>query len=170
MTRLRTRDRRLPMPPHIANMTETHEPALALVKEFVEQLCSLPLDGWLAIGHGVMNNRCTAAYSNAWHAVQQAIARNDLGLAAWHVRDEIETLAYVASHSGAPLSRANRPVFAAAHGAAEDAAMSLLVGAEISLADLELLSAPFASQLPAGTMSQIELSRMRSAVVRHVAR
>jgi hypothetical protein len=127
-------------------MTETEEPALALTKAFIEHLCDLPLESWLAVGRAVIASRDEAAYANAWRAVQQAIAKHDLGLAAWHLRDQIETLAYLASHSGMPLSREDRPVFAAAHGAAEDAALALLASSNVSAANLALLCAPFATQ------------------------
>ena len=145
MTTFSNNIRRLPLPPYVALMTEAQEPALALAKAFVEGLCDLPLESWLAIGRAVMTRRTAIGYTSAWSAVENAIAKQGLSLAAWHVRDDIETLAYLASHSSAPVSRADRPVFAAAHGAAEDAALALLVREHVSAADVDLLSAPFAT-------------------------
>jgi hypothetical protein len=126
-------------------MTETQEPALALAKAFVDGLCDLPLESWLAIGRAAMVNRGSDAYAGAWSAVEHAIAQQNLALAAWHIRDEIETLAYLACHSGVPVWRSDRPAFAAAHGAVEDAALALLVRDYVSVADVDRLCAPFAS-------------------------
>lgn len=140
--------RRLPLPPNVTQMTEAHEPALAVVKAFTEQLSDLTLESWLAIGRAVMAARSATRYVSAWSSVEQAIAKHGLALAAWHVRDDIETIAYLACHSGAPMARLNRPVFAAAHGAAEDAALALLVHTAIEPAALELMCAPFATQVP----------------------
>jgi len=148
MIRLPNHARRLPLPPNVTQMTEAQEPALALANVFIERLGDLPLDSWLAIGRAVIAARSATAYASAWSSVERAIAKHDLGLAAWHVRDDVETIAYLASHSGAPLSRLDRPVFAAAHGAAEDAALALLVHSTIPPADLELICAPFVTQLP----------------------
>src|SRR5262249_25975293 len=122
------------------------EPALALTKTFIEHNGDLPTESWIAVGRAAMANRSAAAYANAWRAVQQAIAKHELSLAAWHIRDQIETLAYLASHAGAPLARKDRPVFAAAHGAMEDAALALLVSSDLTAGDLDLLCAPFATQ------------------------
>jgi len=159
MIRLPSSARRLPLPPNVTQMTEAEEPALAVAKAFIERLCDLPLDSWLAIGRAVVAARSKTAYASAWSSVENAIAKRDLGLAAWHVRDDVETVAYLASHSGAPLSRGNRPVFAAAHGAAEDAALALLVQSSISSADLELLCAPFWAQVPRERFAAHDLLR-----------
>jgi hypothetical protein len=159
MTKLLTRGRRLPLPPRVAQMTAADEPALALSKAFVEGLCDLPLENWLAIGRAVMAIRTSAGYADAWSAVERAIAKRDLALAAWHMRDEIETIAYVVSHVGAPLSRANRPAFAAAHGAAEDAALALLVRGCVSAMDIDLLCTPFASTIVAPSSTRIPTDR-----------
>src|SRR5262249_33673562 len=140
--------RRLPLPPNVTQMTEAQEPALALANVFIQRLCDLPLHSWLAIGRAVIAARSETAYASAWSSVERAIAKRDLGLAAWHVRDDVETIAYLASHSADQLSRSDRPVFAAAHGAAEDAALALLVQSSIASVDLELLCAPFATQVP----------------------
>ena len=146
MTAFSTFPRRLPLPPHIALLSEAQEPALAQAKTFVERLCALRLDSWLAIGRAVTGNRGSAAYTEAWTAVNLAIAQHKLGFAAWRVRDDIETLAYLTSRCGRPLLRGDRPVFAAAHGAAEDAALALLVREHVSPAQVALLCAPFATQ------------------------
>jgi hypothetical protein len=145
MTRTSNTTRRLPLPPRVSNMTEAQVPALAVAKAFVERLGDLPLESWLAIGRAVTASRSAASYSGAWPAVEQAIARQDLGLAAWHIRDDIETLVYLVSHAGELVSRADRSVFAAAHGAAEDAALALLVRDHVSADKVDRLCAPFAS-------------------------
>jgi hypothetical protein len=169
MLRLPHQNRRLPLPPQVALMTEAQEPALAPVKAFVDDLGNLSLDSWLAIGRAVMTNRGAGRYASAWHAVQQAITTRGLDLAAWHVRDEIETLAYLASHSVSPLTRAHRPIFAAAQGAAEDAALALLVSSDVMPADLELVCAPFASHEATPTVHHMPPDRARSSVPRPVA-
>ena len=112
--------------------------------------------------------RSATAYASAWSTVERAIAKRDLGLAAWHVRDDLETIAYLASHSGAPLSRADRPVFAAVHGAAEDTALALLVHSSISPADLELICAPFGLQVRREPFAASDL--LRASRPRNLAR
>ena len=144
MTKVSKPIKRLPLPPHVTLMTEAQEPALALAKAFVDGLGDLPLESWLAIGRAAMVNRGGPAYAGAWSAVEHAIANQNLALAAWHIRDEIETLAYLASHSGVPIWRSDRAAFAAAHGAVEDAALALLVRDYLSADDVDRLCAPFA--------------------------
>ncbi len=146
MTTFSSFPRRLPLPPHVALLTELQESALVQTKAFVERLADLPLESWLAVGRAVTGHRASDAYASAWTAVEQAIAQQKLGFAAWHVRDDIETLAHLTIRSGAPLLRRDRPLFAAAHGAAEDAALALLVREHVSPAHVALLCAAFASQ------------------------
>jgi hypothetical protein len=143
-------------------MTEVQEAAFTATKAFVEQLCDLRLDGWLAIGRALIASRGVTTYMSVWSTVEQAIAKCDLGLVAWHVRDDVETVAYLVSHAGAPLARSDRAVFAATHGAAENAALALLVQSSISSADLELLYAPFWAQVPRERFAASDLKATRS--------
>ena len=68
--------RRLPLPANVAQMTEAHEPALAVVNGFIEQLCDLPAESWLAIGRAVIAARSATTYARAWTTVEQAIAKH----------------------------------------------------------------------------------------------
>jgi len=153
--------RRLPLPLPVSQLSAALEPALAAANAFVERVGDLPLTSWLAIGRAVMAAGVDSAEGAAsWTNVERAIADHRLELAAWHVRDAVETIAYVASHSTALLSRADRRVFAAAHGAAEEAALAVLVRRHLPDGDFDRLCAPFAERGPLESASR--------TLIRHV--
>ncbi len=79
-----------------------------------------------------------------------SVAHNGLGLAAWHVRDAVETIAFLKSRNNPNLSRSDRRVFAAAHAAAEDAALATLTRQHLSAQDFAVLCAPFAARYGVG--------------------
>ncbi len=101
------------------------EPALAAVNTLAD---ASPAAGRLAQGRpgaGRRSPRSTPRVTS--YAILEATI-NDRGLAvaAWYVRDAIETSAYYASHSIVKWTSKERRAFAAAHAAAEDAALSIL--------------------------------------------
>jgi hypothetical protein len=137
---------RLLLPASAARLTEDDESSLRRVNPFIDRLAELRVSDWVAIGRTVIEGRSAiAARSAAWVTVDATIAHWRLGVVAWHVRDAIETAAFLACHSGPVLSRSDRQMFFAAQGAAEDAALALLVHGYIPEQDVESLCAPFAA-------------------------
>src|SRR5262249_53708815 len=80
--------------------------------------------------------------------VEAAIVSQRLNLAAWSVRDAVETVVYLTNHAAGRLSRADRRVLVAAHSAVEDAALALLVAEHLPRTDIAQLCAPFADHVP----------------------
>ena len=144
----RPRTGRLPLPPHVTELTLDEEPALGGVNAFADQLVDLPLSTWLAIGESIAADRDgLAVRRNAWHAVETAIGDHGLGVSAWYVRDTVETAAFLVSRGTWQWSGHERRVFAAAHGGAESAALALLARAHLSADVLSVLLAPFVGSL-----------------------
>jgi hypothetical protein len=75
------------------------------------------------------------------------IREQHLGVAAWDIRDAVETAAFLVTPSHARCSRTERQVWDAARGAAEDAAIALLARAYLEAPDFETLCAPFGAQV-----------------------
>jgi hypothetical protein len=125
-------------------LSELEASALLAAKAFADRLGDLPLARWLAVGHSIIaTGTPSPEQTAAWANAERAIVEQRLDLAAWHVRDAVETVAYLAGHSARKLSRNDRRAFAAAHGAAEETALALLVSRRLSVVDLERLCAPF---------------------------
>jgi hypothetical protein len=142
----RPRGGRLPLPESVATLTPTDEPALLLVNAFVDRLSDLTLAEWLDVGRRVMADQdALARRSTSWAIMDATIAHRQLGLAAWYVRDAVETVAYLANYSAVRPPRSHRRIFAAAHGSAEDAALAVLVREHLSAEDFTTLCAPFAT-------------------------
>jgi hypothetical protein len=153
--RARRRGGRIPLPESVANLTPNDEPALSSVDAFVDRLAELTLDQWLDVGHRLVTNQETLALrSTSWAIMDATIADRRLGLAAWHARDAVETMAYVASAAAPRLSRRDRRLFAAAHAAAEDATLAVLVRGHLSPQDFAVLCAPFDSTATFGFSSR----------------
>jgi hypothetical protein len=130
-------------------MTESQEPALAAANAFVEHLAELPLATWLAIGRAATTTDAGSSERAAlWERVEDAIVHQRLDLAAWSVRDAVETVVHLTNHAAGRLSRADRRLLAAAHGAVEDAALAILVAECLPWADIAQLCAPFADHVP----------------------
>lgn len=142
----RARVGRLRLPAAVVELTPQDEPALAAVNTFADGLAELPVSAWLDAGRSVMSAASRVASRSTSYAILEATI-NDRGLAvaAWYVRDAIETSAFYASRSVNRWTRVDRRAFAAAHAAAEEAALALLARAFLSAQDLAILSAPFES-------------------------
>jgi hypothetical protein len=137
---------RVPLPESVANLTPNDEPALLSVDAFVDRLAELTLDQWLDVGHRLVTNQETLALrSTSWAIMDATIADRRLGLVAWQARDAVETMAYLASAAAPRLSRRERRLFAAAHAAAEDAALAVLAREHLPREDFAVLCAPFDS-------------------------
>jgi hypothetical protein len=99
---------------------------------------------WLELGGDIADARAqSAARSSAWDGLQVAIFDQGMQLAAWYVRDAVETAAFLASHSGRRRSREDRLRFAAAHGAAETAALALLARPYLTQEHFSILTRRF---------------------------
>jgi hypothetical protein len=67
----------------------------------------------------------------------------------WSVRDAVDTAAHIATREAHQWSRQERGAFAAAHGAAEAAALALLVREHLPTETYRALTVPFAACIDA---------------------
>jgi hypothetical protein len=142
----RMRTGRLPLPRQVAELTPDDQPALAGVNAFADRLAELPVLAWLTVGRTLIDNPSIYARRETPYAILEAtINDQDLAVAAWYVRDAIETSAYYASHSIVKWTSKERRAFAAAHAAAEDAALAILAQEHLSAEDFAALCAACAS-------------------------
>lgn len=140
----RNRARRLPLPQLVADLTSADAPTLSAVDVFADELSALPLERWLEIGRAMIGGHSASdRRSSAIAFLEATILTRELSIAAWYVRDAIDTSAYAAGHSVLRLTSSDRRLLAAAHGAAEDAALALLARDELRPEDLAVLLAPF---------------------------
>jgi hypothetical protein len=144
----RMRTGRLPLPRQVAELTPDDQPALAAVNGFADRLAELPLLAWLTVGGSLIDSPSTYARRETPYAILEATINNrGLAVAAWYVRDAIETSAYYASHSTVKWTSKERRAFAAAHAAAEDAALAVLAHEYLNAEDFAALCGPFAGLL-----------------------
>jgi hypothetical protein len=116
----------------------------AAVRAFVDALFELTLADWLDAGRRVLAERTSTIEHDATRArLSAAVESARLAVAAWEVCDALETAAYVACPHPENLTRATRRRFAAAHAAAEDMAVAILVGDELARGDRAILFAAF---------------------------
>jgi hypothetical protein len=142
----RVRTGRLSLPRPVAELTPDDEPALAAVNAFADRLAELPMADWLTVGRTLIDNPSLYAHRETPYAILEAtIANRGLSVAAWYVRDAIETSAYYASRPMTRWSSKERRAFAAAHAAAEEAALAILARAHLADEDVSSLCAPFAA-------------------------
>ena len=142
----RVRTGRLPLPREVAGLTPEELPALAPVDAFADRLAELPLASWLSIGQSLVESASVSTLRATPYAILEATINNrGLAVAAWYVRDAIETSAYYASPRRRRWTRMERRCFAAAHAAAEEAALAILAQAFLSSEDVDALCAPFAA-------------------------
>ncbi len=120
------------------------------VLEFIDALTELPGETWLAIGRAIREHPDRLSeLSSARAILDVTIADRHLALSAWHVKDAIETLAFVAGRDLGNISARDRRFFDETHAAAEEAALAVLARPYLADADFAVLYAPFAHQLPA---------------------
>lgn len=149
----RTRTGRLRLPREVAGLTPEDVPALAPVDAFADRLAELPLASWLSIGRSLVESASGSSLRATPYAILEATI-NDRGLAvaAWYVRDAIETSASYVSPPRRRWTARERRCFAAAHAAAEEAALAMLAGAFLPSEDCAALCAPFVELVsPVGT-------------------
>jgi hypothetical protein len=141
----RMRTGRLPLPRQVAELTPDDQPTLAAVNAFADRLAELPVLAWLAVGRTLINDPSIYALRGTPYAILEATINNrGLAVAAWYVRDAIETSAYYASRSILKWTSKERRAFAAAHAAAEDAALAILARPHLGAGDAAALCGPFA--------------------------
>jgi hypothetical protein len=117
--------------------------SVSQVAPFVDGLGVLTLEEWLDIGRVILADRDgLSSRVTAWVILEATIADRRLDVAAWYVRDAVETMAYLARRT-APLSRSERRLFMAAHGGAEEAALAVMAREHMAVLDFEALVAPF---------------------------
>lgn len=146
-TRTRRVDERVVVASRTAVYPMREQPPVAQVMAFVDWLAERPLREWLELGREIALARANAAaQGDAWDRVQSAIADRGLQLAAWYVRDAVETAAFLASHSTRRWSRNDRLLFATAHGAAESVALALLARPYLTPEHFSALYEPFADR------------------------
>ena len=119
-------------------------PSLERVDAFLDRLVELPLASWLAVGESVVADReRLPVRQRAWDELEAKLVHGQLGMTIWSVRDAVDTAAYIACHESHGWSRREREVFAAAHGAAEAAALALLARDHLSKETYRALTAAF---------------------------
>lgn len=133
------------LPPPSRGVAARTETDLDGVTAFLDGLFELPLASWLAIGRALIADRQGLAVRQAaWSDVEDAIGTYNLAVAAWHVRDALETVVGLVSRPVPGWSRDERCQFAAAHGAGEAAALALRARAHVRHDIVRILCSPFA--------------------------
>jgi hypothetical protein len=118
---------------------------LEAVRSFAERLADFPTRAWLEVGHSLLRDHSShAPRATASALLDATINGRGLGVAAWYACDAIETSAFYARRANR-WTPSDRRAFAAAHSAAEDAALALLAGRFVPAADRATLVAPFES-------------------------
>ena len=111
---------------------------------FLDRLADLPLTTWLATGRALADDReGLNVRQSAWEMLDAAIASHGLGLAAWSMRDAVETIAFLKTRELCEWSPAERRYFACAQGAAEAATLAVLARDHLSDHDFQALVASF---------------------------
>ena len=129
--------------------------SLGRVDAFLDQLVELSLANWLAIGEAVVSAReLVPVRQRAWDDLEAKLVGGRFGLVVWSVRDAVDTAAYIASRESRRWSRHERETFAAAHGAAEVAALALLARDDLTAEIYRALTTPFATVIGLGESVQ----------------
>lgn len=143
-TGTRVRASRLAVPRVITELTPRDDSSREGVNIFVDRLAELPAPEWVRIGRIVASDAAAVPVRRrAWTIVDEAITTLCFAVTAWCIRDAVETAACLASRTAPEWSRDGRLMFAATHGAAEAAALALLVRAHVDRDSVGVLCAPF---------------------------
>jgi hypothetical protein len=158
----RPRTGRLPLPTCVTALTPSDEPALAVVNAFADRLTALPIAEWLEVGRSEsIDSAGMAQRATAFAILEAAIAAHGLGIAAWYARDTVETSACLAGCGMPCWTARERRLMAAAHGAAEAAALALLARDVLAPTDFAVLIAPFEHVLSRDAVAHFVPSRDR---------
>jgi hypothetical protein len=134
---------RLRLPEEVAGLTPDDVPTLSAVDGFADRLAEEPLATWLSIGGSIVDTPSNPLRSTSFAILEATINAGGLAVAAWYVRDAIDTSAYYASPPLRRWTARERRCFAAAHAAAEEAALALLARDLLSADDFGTLCTPF---------------------------
>jgi hypothetical protein len=110
------------------------------VERFLDALQELSLDGWCT---AAAIARTSARYDDAQHAVSAAIAKHELAVTAWFVRDLVETAIHGAQMLAVRRSSHTRRALASARAAAEWAALATAVRPRLQRLHHDVLCEPF---------------------------
>jgi hypothetical protein len=143
---LADRSRPAPLAPnrHVLFLPRAPETARQEVAVFVDRLDDLPGGRWIEIGRARLSPLAALHRAAAFASLEAAIEDQRLGVAAWHVRDAVATSAILARRTIRGWTRAERLALAAAHGAAEGAALAILARCSLAPEDFNVLCAQFA--------------------------
>lgn len=138
------RSARLPLPQRVTEPAAADGPSLALVNLFVDRLAELPTHEWLEVGRNwIADGARPPQRAAAIEMLDATICAHGLEVAAWYARDAVETSAFLATQRTPRWAATERRIFAAAHGAAEKAALAVLAHDLLAPEQLATLLAPF---------------------------
>lgn len=139
-----SRNGRLPLPQRVTEPAPANGPSLALVNVFVDRLAELPTREWLEVGRNRIADSVNAPErAAAIEVLDVTICAHGLEVAAWYARDAVETSAFLATNRTPRWTTTERRIVAAAHEAAETAALALLAHHLLGPEQLATLLAPF---------------------------
>jgi len=114
------------------------------VNTFIDFLAELPPDAWLAIG------ALTPVEASRAATLEETIVHQQLQVDAWRVKDDVQTLAFLASRSLSARSTHAHGTMARARTAAERAGLAIVARPWLSSSDVAELLSPFSARRPAG--------------------
>lgn len=122
--------------------SSAHDPKLAA---FLDRLSELSVADWIGIGRSLIADRdALLVRQRACALLEAAIPDHRLGVAAWEIRDAIDTAACLV-RSARGWSRDTRGFFASTQRAAEAAALGLLARGHLPADAVAALTTPFAA-------------------------
>jgi hypothetical protein len=125
---------------------------------FIDRLAAQPLSRWLDLGRVLVSDRSgLRERQRAWRRVDSVIAAHALSVSAWYIRDAVDTIVFLCSCERQRWTGDERLALAAAHAAAEAAALSLLVQGLADEREVELLCAPFGPKAEAARVDSFRL-------------
>jgi hypothetical protein len=137
------------LPTSVTDIAPCDEPAIETVDAFIDALAALPFEQWLNVGRALQNPATARPTRSTARAILEGVmAEQGQLVSAWYVRDGVDTAVFPATTVAASGTRPHRLLVAAAHGAAEEAALALMVGATLPAIDFDVLYAPFIQVIP----------------------
>ncbi|HEV8445373.1 MAG TPA: hypothetical protein VGQ44_01075 [Gemmatimonadaceae bacterium] len=128
--------------------SRSSDAGLEAVRSFAERLAELSPSDWVEVGNSLLRDASAhATRATASALLVSTINGRGLDVAAWYACDAIETSAFYVSRPSCSTP-SDRRAFAAAHAAAEDAALALLAREFLPASDYEALCDPFITQAP----------------------
>jgi len=116
------------------------------LEAWLDSLSELSLADWARVGRACASRGELAALASACRAVERVIDAKNLDVAAWLIRDLVETATYHVRHFASRSSRRARSELAVARMAAEWVALGISVEAWLAPSELTTLVKPFARE------------------------